>query len=197
VGRSAVLVLPALLCLALVAQAQTDQLEAQRRLRHAESLERAGQYDQALAELEILLNDWPSLPNAVLAYERVCRRQGRLEYAVPVVRRAVDQDPWSPLLHEVELRVLVDLGAAEDVRAAGERWLRAAPGSEVAYRGYAEALARLGEARPSSSSGSNERKGPRYSTQPSPISTSPSGAGPAWPRLGSPCCEARPARAGT
>jgi tetratricopeptide (TPR) repeat protein len=130
------------------AAAQTGpQGRLQIQLRRAESLERAGQYSRALTELDRLLEEWPAQPGAVLAYERIGRRQGRLAKVLPVVERAIETDPRSALLRQVQLRVLADLGRADELRDAGDRWLQLAPRSEMAYRAYASALRRVGATR--------------------------------------------------
>jgi tetratricopeptide (TPR) repeat protein len=131
-----------------VASAQTDrQLDLRLELRRIESMERAGQLDDAAVALEEMLRSEPALPGAILAYERVCRRLGRLERTLPFVARASETDPRSVLLRQVELRVLAELGRMDDLRAAGERWLEFAPRSDAAYREYAAALQRVGDAR--------------------------------------------------
>lgn len=146
--RSALLLAVLLLSVPLSAVAQTGRQErVQRELGYAESLERAGQYSRALIALEGLLLELPAEPGAVLAYERITRRQGRLENVLPVLERAIRTDPESPLLRQVQLRVLAGLGRTDEVREAGERWLQMSPRSDVAYREYAAALQRVGELR--------------------------------------------------
>jgi tetratricopeptide (TPR) repeat protein len=142
------LALTLLLGLTTLASAQTDrQLDLRLELRRIESMERAGQLNDAAAALEEMLRRDPALPGAILTYERVCRRLGRLERTVPYVARAIETDPRSVLLRQVELRVFAELGRMDDLRAAGQRWLEFAPRSDSAYREYAAALQRVGEAR--------------------------------------------------
>lgn len=142
------LVLALLLGPAAVASAQTDRQQNLRlELRRIESMERSGQLDDAAAALEEILRREPALPGAILTYERVCRRLGQLDRALPYVGRAIDTDPQSVLLRQVELRVLAELGRMDDLRAAGERWLEFAPRSDSGYREYAAALQRLGDTR--------------------------------------------------
>ena len=136
----------ALLLAQTPAAAQTDAQERVRHeLRHAESLERAGQYSRARSALETLLLEAPAEPGAILAYERISRRQGRLEAVLRVVERAIEVDPESALLRQVQLRVLADLALTGEMSAAGERWLQIAPRSDVAYQEYAASLQRVGE----------------------------------------------------
>ncbi len=142
------LALTLLLGFTTLASAQTDrQLDLRLELRRIESMERAGQLNDAAAALEEMLRRDPALPGAILTYERVCRRLGRLERTVPYVARAIETDPPSVLLRQVELRVFAELGRMDDLRAAGQRWLEFAPRSDSAYREYAAALQRVGEAR--------------------------------------------------
>lgn len=145
-ARKLSVLLTALLLAQTSAAAQTDAQERVRReLRHAESLERAGQYSRALSALETLLLEAPAEPGAILAYERISRRQGRLEAVLPVVEQAIEVDPESALLRQVQLRVLADLALTGEMSEAGERWLEIAPRSDVAYQEYAAALQRVGE----------------------------------------------------
>jgi tetratricopeptide (TPR) repeat protein len=142
------LALALLLGPAVTAAAQTDrQLDLRLELRRIESMERAGQLDDAAVALEEMLRSEPALPGAILAYERVCRRLGRLERTLPYVARAIETDPRSVLLRQVELRVLAELGRMDNLRAAGERWLEFMPRSDAAYREYAATLQRIGDAR--------------------------------------------------
>ena len=126
--------------------AQTDQQEwIQRELRHAQSLERAGQHTRAIMTLEGVLQVSPAEPGGILAYERISRRQGQPEAALPIVERAIESDPASSLLRQVQIRLLADLGWTDEVIQAGDRWVRMTPGSDLPYRDYAAALQRLAE----------------------------------------------------
>ncbi len=126
--------------------AQNDQQQwIQRELRHAQSLERAGQHTRALVTLDGVLSVAPTEPTAILAYERISRRLGQPEAALPVVERAMQADPRSELLRQVQLRLLTDLGWIEEVIEAGDFWVQSRPRSDVAYRDYAAALQRLAE----------------------------------------------------
>jgi tetratricopeptide (TPR) repeat protein len=148
VATRTALALALLLGSTAVASAQTDrQLDLRLELRRIESMERAGQLDDAAVALEEMLRLEPALPGAILTYERVCRRLGRLERALPFVARAIETDPGSVLLRQVELRVLSELGRTDDLRAAGERWLVFTPRSDAAYEEFASALQRIGDAR--------------------------------------------------
>ena len=126
--------------------AQTDQREwIQREVRHAQSLERAGQHTRALMTLDEVLLVSPAEPAAILAYERISRRLGQPEAALPVVEHAIESDPASSLLRQVQLRLLADLGWIDEVIQVGDRWVRMIPHSDLAYRDYATALQRLAE----------------------------------------------------
>lgn len=141
----AAVVLAFLLSISGHVAAQTEGDAGQRlELQRIEALERSGQLSDAAMALEDLLRRAPAQPGAILAYERVCRRLGQLDRVIPVVTRAVDKDPGSVLLRQVELRVLAELGDTDGLREAGRRWLAFTPRSESAYREYAAALQRLG-----------------------------------------------------
>ncbi len=130
------------------AWAQTDSPSNLRNeLRRAAAFERAGEFSSALGVLAGVLERSPAQPGAILALERIYRRQGRLWEVLPVVERALEVDPASLVVWQVELRVLDDLGRAEELRDAGERWLRLQPRTEAAYREYASVLRGSGSLR--------------------------------------------------
>lgn len=126
------------------ARAQEEGVEELRqRLQRAEVLERAGRTREAAAVLESVLDQNPAQPAAILGLERLFRRTGQLERMLVRVRRAIEAEPESVFLRQVELRVLADLGLYEELRAAGERWIAAHPRSHVTYREFAAAVRRL------------------------------------------------------
>ncbi|MEE8551020.1 MAG: tetratricopeptide repeat protein [Gemmatimonadota bacterium] len=146
--RRLALVLSAGLLLTGIASAQTNVQERLRReLRRAETLEKGGQLPRALRVIEAVLQESPAESRAILILERIYRRQGRLEMILPVVGQAIEAEPRNALPRQVELRALADLARFGELREAGERWLRAAPNSEVAYREYASVLHRTGASR--------------------------------------------------
>jgi tetratricopeptide (TPR) repeat protein len=134
------------LVLAASAAAQTAEQRQQFRqeMRRIESLERVGQVSDAQAALDQLLEEWPAEPRALAAAVRIHRRQGTLRSVVAVLERALRVAPASPVLRQMQLGVLLDLGRKAQLREAGEAWLVAAPRSEAAYREYALALRREG-----------------------------------------------------
>jgi tetratricopeptide (TPR) repeat protein len=113
-------------------------------MRRIESLERVGQWSDALAALGELLQEWPAEPRALATAVRIHRRQGTLRSVLPALERAVQVAPTSPGLRQLQLGVLVDLDQKAQLREAGEAWLAAAPRFEAAYREYAMALRREG-----------------------------------------------------
>jgi tetratricopeptide (TPR) repeat protein len=146
VALKSALALAVLLSISTSGFAQTDQQQwIQRELRHAQSLERAGQHTRALTTLEGVLTVSPADPGAILAFERISRRLGQPEAALPVVERAIEAEPGSSMLRQVKLRLLTDLGWIDEVIQTGDRWVRMEPGSDLAYRDYAAALQRLAE----------------------------------------------------
>ena len=138
----------AISALLLITGSASAQTEAQSRLRNdllrAAALERAGQVSAALMTLTDILERSPAEPGALLAMERIFRRQEKLEQTLAVVERAIRYDPSSVVARQIELRILSELGQVADLREAGERWLRAMPGSEAPYREYATALRNVG-----------------------------------------------------
>ncbi|NIN70837.1 MAG: tetratricopeptide repeat protein [Gemmatimonadetes bacterium] len=145
-ARRLALGLIAWLLLAAGAAAQTDEQRQgfREEMRRIESLERAGQLSRAQAALDTLLEEFPAEPRAVAAAVRIHRRQGDLRSVLAVLERAVKVAPASAVLRQLQLGVLVDLGAKEQLREAGEAWLGAVPRSEAAYREYGMALRREG-----------------------------------------------------
>ncbi|UCF18371.1 MAG: tetratricopeptide repeat protein [Gemmatimonadota bacterium] len=134
-----------LLLLPRTAEAQVGRLEVQDELRQILSLERSGRIADARTALDGLLERAPTEPGAILAAERIYRRQGELERLVPAIERAIELDPLAVVLRQVQLRVLGDLGRWDELRAAGAGWLQAAPQSVEAYREFAGALRRAGD----------------------------------------------------
>ncbi len=147
-ARNIVLALLASVLFAGVAAAQVDRGQDLRAdLQRVEAMERAGQLDQARAELETMLERTPAQPAVILAYERVIRRLGRLEDALPAVLRAVELDSTSAILRQTQLRLLSDLGMIRELERAGARWIDQDPELLVAYQDFAMALRRVGELR--------------------------------------------------
>jgi tetratricopeptide (TPR) repeat protein len=118
--------------------------EVQSLLRRAAVLERAGAMGEAIALFHDVLDRAPTQSGAILGLERIYRRTGELERVLPWVRRAAAADPSSVFARQAELRVLAELGRIDELRSAGERWLRDSPDWETAYREYAGVLRRVG-----------------------------------------------------
>lgn len=115
------------------------------RLRRAEDLARAGRLQDAENILRTLLDSRPAAPAPILALGRVLRSRGEVEELLPVLERALELEPRSVFLRQSKLRTLSELGREDELRRAGEDWLEATPGSEVAYREVAAFLERLGD----------------------------------------------------
>lgn len=144
---SPTLALAMLLLSAVPASPQSTRQERLRQVQQAEILQRGGQLSRALATLESVLAEAPAEVRAVLLYERIRRRQGQLDAAIPVLERAIEADPRSAVYRQIHLMALVDLARLTEVREAGADWLRVAPASEQAYLDFAAALQRLGQRR--------------------------------------------------
>ncbi len=145
--RSLTLALATLLLSAAAASPQVSRDERLRQIRQAEILERGGQLSRALAALESVLAEAPAEVRALIVYDRICRRQGRLDAVIPVLQRAVQLAPGSAVIRQMQLRALAELSRVEELSAAGAAWLEAAPASAPAYQEYAAALRRLGQRR--------------------------------------------------
>lgn len=145
--RSLTLALATLLVSAAAASPQATHEERLRQIRQAEILERGGQLSRALAGLESVLAEAPAEVRALIVYDRISRRQGRVDAVIPVLQRAVEAAPGSAVIRQMQLRALADLSRLEELSAAGAAWLEAAPSSETAYLEYAAALTRLSQRR--------------------------------------------------
>ena len=145
-ARSVVLGIVALAVAVGPLAAQTGEGDDFRvRLRRAEDLARAGRLQDAENILRTLLDSRPAAAAPILALGRVLRSRGEVEELLPVLERALEVEPRSVFLRQSQLRTLSELGREDELRRAGEDWLEATPGSEVAYREVAAFLERLGD----------------------------------------------------
>ena len=132
-GRKVVLrwLLLGLLVAPVAAKAQSDDHALQ--VRRAESLERAGQLDRALAILDRILAETPAQERALLAVERINRRLRQNERTLDVVARAQAAEPRASAPRRIELRVLAELGRFDQLLRAGRAWIDVDPSSPLAY----------------------------------------------------------------
>src|SRR6266571_1411754 len=103
-------------------------------------LERAGQYDHAVAIYLATLRAEPTNLSALLGLERVLPPLNRLGDLLPAAQRAAAVSPNNVALRGVLLRTYVALNEPDSGRAVALRWAAAAPGEEAPYREWAMAL---------------------------------------------------------
>lgn len=114
-------------------------------LRDAAAAEAAGDLEEAEAILAAVLEGSPGSLNAILAYERVLRAQGRLARVLPAVERLLEADPGASVGRQVQLRALSFLGRVDELEAAGRSWIEHNPRLETPYREVAEVWRERGE----------------------------------------------------
>ncbi len=103
-------------------------------LQEALALEAAGDLAGSARMLEGVLASEPGSVQAILAYERVLRVQGRPEGVLPVIDRLLAVEPGSALGHQLRVRLLSELDRVKELEAALEGWIRAMPKLETPYR---------------------------------------------------------------
>lgn len=133
------LALPPVLTPAPVAgQGRLRSAEA-RLLREAAALESRGDYAGAEAALRRLLEEASGSSGGLFALERVLRAQGEVVEILPAVYAYLEEDPESPGVRSLALRVLADVDSLDAMRDQAEAWLALDPREEVAYREVARA----------------------------------------------------------
>lgn len=128
----------ALLPPSVAAQGRLRSEEA-RLLREAAALESRGDYAGAEEALRRLLTASPGSSGGLFALERVLRAQGDVVQVLPAVYAYLDEDPESPGVRSLALRVLADVDSLDAMRGQAAKWLALDPKSEVAYREIARA----------------------------------------------------------
>ncbi|MFW6201258.1 MAG: tetratricopeptide repeat protein, partial [Gemmatimonadota bacterium] len=103
-------------------------------LREAEARERDGDLRGAEDRFRRVLESRPTALNALLGLERVLRMQGELATVLPFAERLLEEDPESPLGHQIVLRTLSSLNRPEALEEAGEAWIGTTPDVETPYR---------------------------------------------------------------
>lgn len=104
-------------------------------------LERSGRYaDAANVYLATVRADPTNVP-ALLGLERTLFVLNRIPELLPLVQGARVRLPDSPALRSLELRVYAALNQPDSLEALARRWAASAPGSEVPYREWGQALA--------------------------------------------------------
>ena len=104
-------------------------------------LERSGRYaDAANIYFATLRADPTNIP-ALLGLERTLFVLNRMPELLPPVQAARALLPDSPALRSLELRVYAALNEPDSVETLARRWAASAPGSEVPYREWGQALA--------------------------------------------------------
>lgn len=125
-----------------VAGAEDEEV---RLLAEATTRERNGDLDGAQQILESLLISNPSSVSALLTYERILQKQGRLALLVPAVTRMLEADPGSAIGHQLRVRTLSALDRVEELDRAVEAWIEAMGDREIPYREIAQVYIARGD----------------------------------------------------
>lgn len=135
----------AMVGLSTPAAAQTADQEEIDLIQRASQQEAAGELDAAERLLRAALEKRAASAPALLSLERVLRIQGRLDGLPPLVETALESDPESTLLNQLLVRSYSELDRVAELERAGERWMRAVPGTEIPYREVARVWSSRGE----------------------------------------------------
>jgi tetratricopeptide (TPR) repeat protein len=117
------------------AQAPADTMAFYKAL----DLEAAGKYREAAPLFRSALKTSAGV-NALLGLERVYAELGMSDSLVAPLDTLIAADPREETFRTVQLRTLENLGRAEDVRRAFDRWIQDLPNSAAPYREYARLL---------------------------------------------------------
>lgn len=135
-----------LVALALLAPAPAvlagQAVDESRLLRDAAAREARGDFDGAERVLRGLLDVTPSSTGGIFALERVLRAKGTPRALLAVADTFLAHDPTASGVRQLKLRVLMETDSVEAVEEEAERWLRAEPASESAYREVARVFER-------------------------------------------------------
>ena len=108
-------------------------------------LERQGNYAAAAEAYRALLRSQPGDPAALLGLERSLVPLDRPAELVPIARAALAAGGPPTVGYGVLVRAWSAIGPPDSVRAAVERWARAAPGNEAPYREWVGAALGRGD----------------------------------------------------
>jgi tetratricopeptide (TPR) repeat protein len=114
-------------------------------LARALELERQGSYPAAADGYRALLQSQPGDPAALLGLERSLVPLDRAAELVPIARAALAAGGPPTVGYGVLVRAWSVVGPPDSVRAAVERWARAAPGNEAPYREWVGAAIGRGD----------------------------------------------------
>lgn len=117
-------------------------VDESRLLRDAAARESAGDFDGAERVLRSLLEVTPTSSAGLFALERVLRARGEPRALLPAVDSFLAHDPGASGVRQLKLRLLAELDSLEAVEEEAERWFRAQPTSETAYREVARVFER-------------------------------------------------------
>lgn len=115
-------------------------------LQEALTLEASGDLMGAARVLSGVLEEDPASVQALLAYERIMRTQGRLEELLPALERLLAAEPGSALGHQMRVRLLAELDRGAELESALEDWIDATPRLETPYREAARLWLERGDA---------------------------------------------------
>ena len=132
--------------LALLAALGAGGLPAQQpALARGLELERQGNYAAAADAYRTLLQTQPGDPAALLGLERSLVPLDRAAELVPIARAALAAGGPPTVGYGVLVRAWSVVGPPDSVRAAVDRWARAAPGNEAPYREWVGATIGRGD----------------------------------------------------
>jgi tetratricopeptide (TPR) repeat protein len=136
-----------LLCLSTIsgldAQASSQQPSETQLLHDAAARETAGDLRGAETALRTILSRNPQSLSALLSLERVLKIQNRSGDVIPVAEQLLKIDPQSSIGHQILVRAYNSLNQVEELRKAGEVWIKTTPKLETPYR----EVARIWESR--------------------------------------------------
>ncbi len=140
-GAASVLLLVGLLGSAL----HTADAQSRAPLSEALQYERRGDIDKAVSVYRSVLRDDRTNAAAILGLERVYQSINSLDSLLPVLDSALDTDPRSRFVREVQLRVYSTLGRSEHVAATAAAWIELVPASPDPFRQWAFVIAQSGD----------------------------------------------------
>jgi tetratricopeptide (TPR) repeat protein len=103
-------------------------------------LEDDNQYEAAAQAYREAIARSPASVPAMLGLERVLAELGRSQEILPLLDSAIAIAPREAAFRTAQLRTFRSLGQADSVRAAFQRWARAAPHDPTPYRTYSRML---------------------------------------------------------
>jgi tetratricopeptide (TPR) repeat protein len=107
-------------------------------------LERGGRFAEAADGYRAVLAGSPADVNALLGLERVLQRLGALESIRPQLAHALEAEPQSETIRELQFRIAAALDGADSVTVIAAQWMARLPRSAGPFRAWAGWLAGQG-----------------------------------------------------